>query len=141
MRRSADTFADIMDAFYRVGRDGQRRNDAIRLSGAEFKLAASFKGFAFTTTIQRSRRLAHVVQECYSVWVPSGNGTHRLVRVVARGFCGQWIISARRVEWATIAEGSRCEQCLTVALRVVEEQAQGELADAADGAAAEAVNS
>lgn len=139
MSTRRDTFADIMDAFYRVGRDGERKREALRLAENEFKLDASFKGLAFATTRNRTRRLIHIGEQCFSVWRWDEDGVARLNRIVAQGLCGQWIIAAQRADWAADEE-SRCEPCLAVAREMVAKQAQEELASAADGRT-QAVNS
>lgn len=119
----------VFDGLRRYGIEMDRQTAALRLRGDEVKLAASFKGMTFRTTRGRSRHLVHLAERCFSVWRPDGD-SHVLMRVVAHGFCGQWIVSAQPASWAADPD-SRCESCLAVARRIVGEQAEQETATAA----------
>lgn len=120
----------MLDRFCRRrARDRKARDSALRLAKGEFALSASFKGIAFSTTRNRSRKLAHIQHSVYSIWRVDWD-THELMRLVARGLCGQWIVSAQPVEWGDGENG--CAGCLAVARELVAEQAQEELTAAAE---------
>jgi len=82
---------------------------ALRLVDDEFKTKASPKGYWFATTRNQPDRLAHAADRSYAVWRRTPSGP-TLQRLVARGFCGQWIVRARRADWSR--DEARCQRCL-----------------------------
>lgn len=82
---------------------------ALKLSSSEFKLRASLKGHSFVTTRDQKNRLAHIADRSYTVWrrTPAGAKPQRLV---ARGFCGQWVMQARHADWSR--DEPRCQRCI-----------------------------
>lgn len=96
-------------AFGPVVRELVDEEQALRLVTDEFKTKASPKGYWFATTRNQPDRLAHAADRSYAVWRRTPTGP-TLQRLVARGFCGQWIVRARRADWSR--DETRCQRCL-----------------------------
>lgn len=106
-RRAATNLFD--SAFGPVVRELADEEQALRLATDEFKTKATPNGYWFVTTRNQPDRLAHAADRSYTVWRRTLAGP-ALQRLVARGFCGQWVIKARRADWRR--DEARCERCL-----------------------------
>lgn len=82
---------------------------ALKLSRSEFKLKASLKDHSFVTTRNQANRLAHIADRSYTVWRRTAAGPE-LQRLVARAFCGQWVMRARHVAW--LGDEPQCQRCI-----------------------------
>lgn len=115
-RRAATNLFDW--AFGPVVRELADEEHALSLAADEFKTKATPKGYWFVTTRNQSDRLAHAADRSYTVWRRTLAGP-KLQRLVARGFCGQWVMRARRADWRR--DATRCQRCIDTLAAVIEE--------------------